>query len=263
MKVNLIKDDYKNNEQLYHDFINDRVNDNEEYFSGETIIIDQAPEFPIYMGKGSEEEKNRDFMEAFKVIAASYIKVDRDIHMNELFWHSLLITQKRDYILRVYPKVIESYKDFKNIVIKNFDWENYIYKCVLAAEYVENIDKVFKIDPRISLEEYGRLKNQFYTLIVKNLDIYNYMIKYKVFRNSKFILNILMIIEELKISEVMKAKIKDRPDLGKDERYGRRVIFELNKRYPVVMSPLMDYQTLKGEVINALDGYYDTSELKA
>ena len=55
----------------------------------------------------------------------------------------------------------------------------------------------------------------------------------------------------------------DRPDLGNDERYGRRVIFELNKRYPVVMSPLMDYQSLKREVIDALDIYYDTSVIKA
>ena len=56
----------------------------------------------------------------------------------------------------------------------------------------------------------------------------------------------------------MKEKIKDRPDLGKDERVGRRVIFELNKKYPVVMSPLLDIESLKKEVLQALS-YYDVS----
>lgn len=102
----------------------------------------------------------------------------------------------------------------------------------------------------------------YYNLIIDNLDIYNYMIKYSVFRNGKFILNILGIVDRLGISEIMKSKIPDRPDLGKDERYGRRVIFELNKRYPVVMTPLMDYESLKYEVINALSLYYDISKLE-
>lgn len=34
----------------------------------------------------------------------------------------------------------------------------------------------------------------------------------------------------------MKAKIKDRPNLGKDERVERRGVFEFNKSYPVVLS---------------------------
>ena len=53
-----------------------------------------------------------------------------------------------------------------------------------------------------------------------------------ILRFDKFLLNILDIIDELDLSKVMKAKIKDRPDLGKDERIGRRVIFEFNKSYP-------------------------------
>lgn len=40
------------------------------------------------------------------------------------------------------------------------------------------------------------------------------------------------IIIETNLGQVLKAKIKNRPDLGKDERYGRRVIFELNKALP-------------------------------
>ena len=66
---------------------------------------------------------------------------------------------------------------------------------------------------------------------------------------------ILTIIHELDISSIMKSKIKERPDLGKDERYGRRVIFEMNKSYPIMMAPLMDIETLKEECIKALALY--------
>lgn len=99
-------------------------------------------------------------------------------------------------------------------------------------------------------------KKHFYNLGLENLDLYNYIIKYSIFRNAECVTKILRIIDELDISEIMKAKIKGRPDLGKDERYGRRIIFELNKNYPVIMSPLLGIEELRAEVIKAL-GYYD------
>jgi hypothetical protein len=43
----------------------------------------------------------------------------------------------------------------------------------------------------------------------------------------------------------MKSKITGRENLGQDERVGRRVLFESNKSYPVVMSPMMEEEELK------------------
>lgn len=48
-------------------------------------------------------------------------------------------------------------------------------------------------------------------------------------RNDVFILNVLDILDECNLNEILKAKIKGRSDLGSDERYRRRVIFEFNK----------------------------------
>ena len=110
-----------------------------------------------------------------------------------------------------------SIKAFHNIVFKKFDWENYIYKCILVDQYVN--DNTDNEDDR----------KKYYNLIVENLDVFNYMIKYEVFRNDKFIMNVLDIINDRGLAKVLKSKIKDRPDLGKDERYGRRVLFEFNK----------------------------------
>ena len=87
--------------------------------------------------------------------------------------------------------------------------------------------------------------------------MFNYIIKYEIFRNGQFLINIMDIIVETNLGQVLKAKIKNRPDLGKDERYGRRVIFELNKAYPIVMSPMLDKKMLKEYFLKYLGYYYD------
>lgn len=247
MKIKLLKEGYKKDELLYTAFRNGTVD--EQFFTEETIEIGEAPDFPIYLGKGSEAQKKADFLEAFEVIAESYVNDDRDIHFNERFWHSLLVGEKRDYIVDKYPQVLDGYREFTNIVIKGFDWENYIYKCILAVEYIEDATELYLS------------KEQYYELIVDNLDIFNYIIKYSIFRNGEFLVKILTIIHNLGIGDVLKAKITDRPDLGKDERYGRRVIFELNKAYPVVMSPLLTMEGLQEEFLKALRHYYDLEEI--
>ena len=202
------------------------------------------------MGKASEEEKLGLFKQAFEAMANCYLDTDRDIHMNEMFWYSLLCVYKRDFLLREYPQISESMKDFQNIVVKKFDWENYIYKCVLGAQYVK--------DNTTCDED----RNRYYDLIVENLDVYNYIIKYEIFRNEKFLINVMDIIDDRGLAKVLKAKIKNRPDLGKDERYGRRVLFEFNKAYPIVMSPMLEKDELEGLFMEYLGYYYDLSGLE-
>lgn len=63
------------------------------------------------------------------------------------------------------------------------------------------------------------------------------------------------------MSSILKAKIKDRPDLGNDERYGRRVVYEFNKSYPIVMSPMMSKEELVPFFFEYLSYYYDISKL--
>lgn len=250
MEIRLLKSGYKNNEQFYEDFLADKIVGNEDYFSDNYVTVSQLPDFPIYMGRGSTKERNEDFLKAIQIIAKYYIQTDRDVHFDEVFWHSLLVTKKRDYILTNYPSVKDSHTNFKNIVTKTFDWENYIYKCVLAAEYIEDIG------------ETDAQKNHLYNLVLDNLDVFNYIIKYPIFRNAEFTVKILTVIDELGLSKIMKAKIPDRPDLGKDPRYGRQVIYELNKNYPVVMAPMMDKEALKAEVLKALSYYYDSAAVE-
>ncbi|WP_286131771.1 hypothetical protein [Bacillus sp. FJAT-25509] len=131
MEIRLLKKGYKNNEQFYMDFLDDKIKYKDEYFSEDVVIIDEAPDFPIYLAQRSELERKELFLEAFKVLSNSYLNTDCDIHLDELFWHSLLTTENRDYLLKQYPQIEESISHFNNIVLKDFNWESYIYKCVL------------------------------------------------------------------------------------------------------------------------------------
>lgn len=250
MQIRLLKKGYMNDEQFYQDFLDGKIAENEDYFDKDTVSIEVAPDFYIYLGKlpgKSEEHKRCLWHEAFDTITKYYLDIDREVHLEGLFWNSLFCVYKRDFLIETYPEIKESISNFKNIVIKKFDWENYIYKLVLGAEYIkDNVE-----------EEY---REKYYDAIINNLDVYNYIIKYEIFRNDKFLLNILDIIEEHNLSTVMKAKIKGRDDLGKDERVGRRVIFEFNKSYPVIMSPMLEKEELE-ELFFKYLGYYSDVKL--
>ena len=96
------------------------------------------------------------------------------------------------------------------------------------------------------------------------MDMFNYIIKYDIFRNGIFLINIMDIIEETKTSKILKSKIKNRSDLGNDERYGRRVIYEFNKSYPIILSPMLEKEQLKEYFLKYLSYYYhEDDELDA
>lgn len=240
MEIKLLTDHYKNDENFYQAFLEDTLWQS-DYLSNESVLIPRTlPSFPIYLNQSRNESA---YFEMFRVMTEYVLELDRDITMSERFWHSWLCLYQRDYLLDKYPKIKVDYSAFKNVVIKKFDWENYIYKGLLIAQYVQE---------NATEDQY----EHYYRTIVDNLDVFNYIIKYEIFRNGQFLINIMDIIEETGLSSVLKARINDRPDLGKDERYGRRVLFEMNKAYPVVMSPMLDKETLKEYFLEYLSYYY-------
>jgi len=242
MLVKLLSKEYLRSDKLYKDFLNNMIIESDDHFDDIIITLDEAPDFPIYLFISDDVERAEAYISAIKVIEKYYLKLPRDTHFDGQFWQTLLLIQKRDYILETYPEVIESETKFMNVVLKKFDWENYIYKCILAAQYISD-----------NIEEEKREK--YYKLIAENLDVYNYIIKYEIFRNDQFLIKILDIIKDNQLSDILKAKIKGREDLGDDERYGRRVIFELNKVYPVIMVPLMSKEELERLFLESLSKY--------
>ena len=247
MQINLLTDGYKDSEGFYQAFLNDTLRQRSFISENYINIPSELPDFPIFSAIKNQEERANEYCKMIKIIAEYVITLDRDIYMDERFWHSWLCLYKREYLLNIYPQIKEDYGAFKNIVIKKFDWENYIYKAILIAQYVEENAQPEKYE-------------YYYRLILQNMDMFNYIIKYEIFRNGKFLINIMDIIAETGLSSILKAKIKNRPDLGKDERYGRRVIFEMNKAYPIVMSPMLDKDMLKEYFLKYLGYYYEGNE---
>jgi hypothetical protein len=241
MEIKLLKDEYINSNQIYIDFLNNKINNNEDHFTDEIIKLNNAPVFPIYMHYDSKKRMKL-YLEAFNTISEYYLKLDRKIQLEGRFWYSLLCTEMREYLIENYPEILESEKVFRNIVLKKFDWENYIYKCILGAQYI--CDNIPEED-----------RKKYFELIINNLDIYNYIIKYSIFRNDKFLINILDIVYYNDLSKILKAKVKGRTDLGSDERVGRRVIYEMNKSYPIILSPMLDKEELEDFFISNLEKY--------
>lgn len=250
MEVKLLCENYKNRDTLFQEFVNYELWEN--CISNEEIVIPEIPDFPIYFGKMKKEKKAEGFLELIHIVEKYILFLDRDIYMDERFWHSYLCLYKREFLLDKYPQIGQDRDAFRNIVLKSFDWENYIYKAVLAAQYVTD-----HVETGNEAE-----KERYYQLILHNMDVFNYIIKYEIFRNSEFLVHVLDIIQETGLSKVLKAKIKNRPDLGKDERYGRRIIFEFNKSYPIVLAPMLGKEHLKKYFLQYLSYYYKGEEIE-
>lgn len=246
MQISLLKAGYKNSEAFYEAFLEDRLRDS-EFLSEEFVWLENPlPDFPIYFAGRNAEERERQFLYTIQVIDQHVLPLERDLFMDECFWHSWLCLYKRAYLLKQYPQIQEGYEKFKTILLKDFNWENYIYKAILIAQYVNE-----------NKPESARAA--MYHTILQNMDVFNYIIKYEIFRNGPFLINVMDIIEEEQLSKLLKARIKNRPDLASDERYGRRVIFELNKSYPILLAPMLDKDSLKPHFMKFLSYYYDSS----
>ena len=243
MEIKLLIPGYKKDEKFYQAFQEGKLWES-EYISDQSVWIpDEIPDFPIYFPSKKGEDHSEEFLKAIETIDTNILNMDRDNYMDELFWHSVLCLYKRDYLISLYPSITDSYKKFSDIVIKPFNWENYIYKAILIAQYVA--------------DERPSEKMKYYKIIFENMDMFNYIIKYEIFRNGTFLLNVMDIITDNHLEAKLKAKIKNRPDLGSDERYGRRVILELNRSYPVIMSPMLPEKELEKYFLKFLSNYMD------
>ncbi len=197
----------------------------EEYYEVENISF-----FPIYIAEGSDEEKKKQFLEGFNTIKLNYLILGKEILLDKIFWYSLFFTKDyRNYIIENYPQTLKSEKKFKNIVLKKFDWENYVYKLVLGADYISE---------EVVNEEHH---DKYFNLIFNNLDVYNYLLKSELFRNGKFMKNILDVIDKNNISSDLKKRILDMEKPNVDKRVGREIIASLSQSYPTLFIHDLDY----------------------
>ena len=246
MRINLLKSGYKNSEEFYEAFKNNMLEDSEFISDKSVFIPNEIPDFKLDYTAKTLEQRIEEYVPVIKIMDRYVITLERDIFMDECFWHSLFCIYRRNLYIEMYPEIMESYAQFKKIMLKPFDWANFIYRIILIAQYVS--------------EERPKDKDKYYTAILDNLDLCNYVLKYEVFRNGCFLMNIMDIIIDNDLSTLLKSRIKNRPDLGKDERYGRRVMQEFNNSYPMIMSPMLDKETLEKYFMQFLSYYIESND---
>lgn len=241
MIIRKLKSDYIKSDSLQRDFINSQIM-LEEHFSENEFDIESIEPFPIYFKNYDNATRLAKMLQTFIVLKDKYINLEQDLLMDQSFWISLFLVHFRDYLIDEYPGLKSSKNDFKQIILKKFDWENYIYKMVLMTQYiVDNFEEC----------EYEKMIRIF----SNNMDVTNYCLKYSLFRNDKFIKLVFKVIEVNELSEILKKRLKQLEGYGKDERYGRRVLLEMNKRYPVSMIHIFSYDDFEStflEILNEL-----------
>jgi hypothetical protein len=228
MKIKVLNKDYIYSDKYIEDFKNNNVGKLQSEYSDLTVDIDDIEPFNFYLNIQNEIQRTLEFKESLHKII-KYFGLSQKTLMNHEFWISLFSINFYEYSIHKFPQLLHKNADFKNILLKTFDWENYIYKLIITAQFIVDTKKK---------EEY----DSYFELVGDNLDVVNYLLKYSIFKNSNFFMNVLDTIKNTNTSKDLKKKTKVKTKKDKDERIGRKVIFEFNRDYPVIASPIISFE---------------------
>lgn len=242
MKVNLLNEGYKKSTEFYHSFLNDSI-EADGFLSDDSILVPYIEPFPIHFGNYKEKDDPSTFFDLIIFFKKHFIHLNMDIYMNELFLHSLITTKMREYILEKYPKIKNKQSIFEIVVTRNLNWENYLYKAAIIAKYVnDNIDQSEQLN--------------YINLILDNLDVFNHIIKSKIFRNNDFFIKFFNVIKKNNLSSILNAQIKNKENPEDDLRVGRMILIEFSNAYPVLLSPLLPQDEFELYFKKFLNYYY-------
>jgi hypothetical protein len=177
--------------------------------------------FNPYAGNVKSPSIDQIWMNLISAVEECMENVPARLYEDGSFWFSLFLTRFQLELLEDYPQLKSSSKPLKNILLKQFNWENYIYKAVVIVKL-----------KRAALKRFGN--DEIVNLILDDLDLFNYLIKSPLFRNLDFILNIFELTRRSSFPVKLKSQIKSEKYKQKDKRFGRRIVYELNKVYPVL-----------------------------
>lgn len=248
VKIKQLNPAYLKSEKLFSDFLSNNIK-NEVNYTDYEYEVESIEPFPIYINQSDDDIRFNKMLESFTIMKRLYISLDQDVLMSHNFWLSLFLNHFTDYLFIEYPKLRSSKNAFEQILLKQFDWENYIFKMVLITQYI--CDNIPEIEQPKMIKAFS-----------DNMDILNYCLKYRLFRNDIFIINIIKVIQNNGLSKILKKKMVQIEGYGKDERYGRRVILELNKRYPVSLIHVFEFEEFEVTFLQILDELVGTQTLQ-
>jgi hypothetical protein len=243
MEIRKIKNSLDNNTLLKY-FSKDQLIKEDSLFENEFYYLSGFEYFDPYVGSLTTDTYVQKMMRLFKNVSNvidSY-SIPSNYYEDGTFWKSTFLTLYREELNNNYPAIIRDETTFNNVIGKKWGWENYIFKAILVKKYLPYAENFFT-------------KEEFYETVAENIDVFNYLVKGPIFRNDKFIVKILKIIKDEDLVSLSKRKIQNRPDLGSDERIGRRAIYEMNKIYPIIMVHNLEIDQLKEIYIKSIRKY--------
>ncbi len=217
MEVRLVKKEVLKSNDFYNDFLDGNLHSKEEYFTDRFVYIENAPDFVINLENVQENNKKYMFVNVLNIILDNYSDLEKEYKFKSEFWYSLFIVYKREFLFKTYPDIKENINMYHEIILNNFDEDNFIYQCILACDYIKEYKK----------------EEKFLEIAYDNFDLYISMIKSKILNNGYFITNILSIIDEYNFG-----------DLYKNEKLRDKLIVDCTKIYPIKLTPLMDKNEL-------------------
>lgn len=247
MEIKKIKNSVDNS-TLFNLFINGTIHSDLSLFENDSYYISGFEYFDPYVGSLSNAAYLEKMIRLFKNVSRMIddFSIPSTYYEDGSFWKSIFLTLYREELKNNYPSIIKDENTFTNVIVKKWGWENYIFKAILVKKYMAQSQKYFTAD-------------EFFETVAENIDVFNYLIKTPIFRNGEFIVKILKIIKDENLSSISKSRILNRPDLGGDERVGRRAIYEMNKIYPIIFIHSLEIDKLREIYLKSIQKYVGES----
>ena len=246
----LLKEPIVNEEDFYVSFLRGSLEE-EGYFSNQKVEIPDVEEFIFYIGSGRQEERKEIFKKLIKLMMHSFVDMKQEVFLSQNFWLSYISSKLRTSVIKNHPKIQESFSEFKLIVLRDLDWENYLYRAAIYGSILHD-----RVADSEELDEYIDVINE-------NMDVFNYILKKRVFRNDQFIFNMLQLLRRYTGTELIQfLKFRDQTVMGRDVSPGRLLLTEMNTAYPTVLFPMLDYESFEDLFFQYLNHNEKIYELK-
>lgn len=250
--VFLLKEPIEDEKDFYESFLKGTLQEN-NYFSDIKVTVPDVEDFITYGGNKNKKNNNKEvFKNLVKIFINNFVDLTQEIYMSPNFWKSYLVSKLRMSIIRNHPQINESFNAFKLIVLREFNWENYLYKAAIYGNIL--VDRVAD----------ESLRDEYIDIIYDNSDTFNYILKKKAFRNDNFIFNMICLLYENKeydLGGFLKKSFSYKD--SRDIRVNRIILEEMNAAYPTILFPILDYEDFKSiffQYINSNETVQDLFE---
>lgn len=171
-EIYLLKDPILDEQDFYESFLKGTLEE-KGYFSDQRVQVPDVEEFIFYINSSQSGSKDL-FRNLVQIMMDYFVDLKQEIFLDQNFWRSYISTKLRNSTIRNHPQIRENFDNFRIIVLRALDWENYLYKAAIYGSILR--DRLADANER----------DQYIDLIHENMDLFNYILKKRVFRNDVY-----------------------------------------------------------------------------